>query len=251
MACWLLAMLCTEPLFSDDLPPAACAALALGALAHGDSNCYARSLAARLLASLASHSADAVASIAASGLPVLVRVLAAEYPENEKVHSVRLHRHAWTALRSVLALDANCEAFALHNGLAVVVQVRITTDMCHARPPSAHPPLTRASQALARTATAHVADPDHVALLRLLMVLRRLAAVDSLRLMLGAAGVVQAIVASPLRSMRGEEHWAYHRQVSAVLHSLVAEPALRVYMAGLGLREWLLDVVRCVQPCVV
>ena len=76
------------------------------------------------------------------------------------------------------------------------------------------------------------------------MVLRRLAAVDSLRLMLGAAGVVQAVVASPLRSMRGEEHCACHRQVSAVLHSLVAEPALRVFMAGLGLREWLLDVVR-------
>jgi len=78
----------------------------------------------------------------------------------------------------------------------------------------------------------------------LINILMKLAMVDSLRFSLAASGAVQALIASTLPSMRGRDFWQTHANVARVLHRLAEVPSLHAFMAGLGLREWILDVMR-------
>ena len=87
-------------------------------------------------------------------------------------------------------------------------------------------------------------DINDVNCLRLLRILGKLAMIDSLRFSLAASGAVQALIASTLPSMRGRDYWQTHAQVARVLLRLAAVPSLHAFMAGLGLREWILDVMR-------
>jgi hypothetical protein len=77
----------------------------------------------------------------------------------------------------------------------------------------------------------------------LLGILAKLAMVDSLRFSLAASGAVQALIASTLPSMRGRDFWQTHANVARVLHRLAEVPSLHAFIAGLGLREWILDVM--------
>jgi hypothetical protein len=73
--------------------------------------------------------------------------------------------------------------------------------------------------------------------------------VDSLRFSLAASGAVQTLIASTLPSMRGRDFWQTHSNVARVLHRLAEVPSLHAFMVGLGLREWILDVMRYAPPC--
>ena len=105
--------------------------------------------------------------------------------------------------------------------------------------------LAPALQALHSTGS-ETLEIDGVHCLTFLKVLQRLARVDSLRHTLAASGAVQALLACDMACLRGRDHWQTHAATSLVLHRLSELPGVLAFMAALGLRQWLLDVMMCV-----
>lgn len=219
MACWLLSMLCNDTDLTAELILAGAPALALASLQHSDANSYGLFCAAMLVSCLAQNNEPGIAAIlAGGGIAALLAALQVDFPAGQRTHHVRLEQNAWNALQFLMGKDAQCEDFVLHGGVALLL--RALTAFGSAQP-----------------------DTNQLPPLFFLRRLNRLSKVRSVLFTLGASGVVQGLMDS-VRGLRGKEHWKVHTQVAEVLVRLAGLPALRASMPALGLREWLLEVLR-------